>query len=474
MSATVTPAGEVTTPKKRTPAMPRATRLEVVERLNDHHAVILLGDRPVVLKEGTGPDGRDEIRLLSISGFHEWTKPDVIWLGDGADAPVRKVQASKIWIESEKRRQYDGLVFDPSRSAPKGYYNLWKGWAVEPAPVGSSASCQRFLDHVAENVCNGDERLFAWVMGWFASLIQHPTEKLGTSLVLRGTQGTGKTIVGRVIGSLLGHHYALVADSRYIVGRFNSHLANCLLLQLDEATWGGDHAAAGKLKDLVTGEYQYIEYKGREPVKVRNYVRLLVTGNNNWLVPAGLEERRFAVLDVGEGKRQDNRYFQAIEDELDNGGREALLRYLLDYDLTDIPLRSIPSTAALAEQKLASMSYEQQWWLDVLNHGTLPGDFTGEGIADVQDLYSSYIGHLQRMGVQRKESETSFGIKLRKLAPGVLRRRAQLITPGGPVRRYVYELPLLKDCRRAFDRLTGDASDWGDSVPECWQEDTPR
>jgi hypothetical protein len=186
-------------------------------------------------------------------------------------------------------------------------------------------------------VCSGDEALFAWVMGWFAQLVQRPTEKLGTSLVLRGAQGTGKTIVGRIIGSLLGPHYALVADSRYIVGRFNAHLANCLMLQLDEATWGGDHAAAGKLKDLITGDYQYIEYKGKEPVRVKNYVRLLVTGNNNWLVPAGLEERRFAVLDVNDDRRQNHKYFQAIEDEMRNGGREALLDYLLTFDLDSVP-----------------------------------------------------------------------------------------------------------------------------------------
>lgn len=470
MSATVTPDPKAK--KKRSPRLAAETRTEVVDRLNDHHALILLGDRPVVLREGTGPDGRDEIRLLSVSGFHEWTRPDVIWLGDGENEPVRKVQASKLWVDDERRRQYDGLVFDPVNQVPRGYYNLWKGWAVEPAPAGSPASCQRFIDHIAENVCAGDEPLFAWVMGWFASLIQHPTRKLGTSLVLRGTQGTGKTIVGQHIGSLLGHHYALVADSRYIVGRFNSHLANCLLLQLDEATWGGDHAAAGKLKDLITGEYQYIEYKGREPVKVKNYVRLLVTGNNNWLVPAGLEERRFAVLDVGEGKRQDSRYFQAIEDEMNAGGREALLRYLLDFDLTDVPLRSIPSTMALAEQKVSSMSHEQHWWLDLLNRGALPGDFTGEGLVEVQELYTSYITHLHRMGVQRKVGETEFGMKLRKLAPGVLRHRRAALVPGGK-RPWIYEFPPLAQCRREFARLTGDVPSSTDA-PERWQEDIHR
>lgn len=468
MSAAVVPDGEQTV-KKKPSALSRATRDEVVERLNRDHALILLGDRPVVLREGVGSDGREEVRLISVAGFHEWTRPDVVWLGDD-ESPARKLQASKIWVDSHERRQYSGLVFDPGLTSPESYYNLWRGFALEPAPEDSPASCQLFLNHVADNVCSGDEALFAWVMGWFASLFQEPTKKLGTSLVLRGTQGTGKTIVGRIIGSLLGNHYALVADSRYIVGRFNSHLANCLLLQLDEATWGGDHAAAGKLKDLITGDYQYIEYKGREPVKVKNYVRLLVTGNNSWLVPAGLEERRFAVLDVGEEKRQNIRYFQAIEEELDRGGREALLRYLLDYDLKDIPLREIPRTAALAEQKISSLAPEQHWWLDTLRRASLPDDVLGAAEVETETLYANYLGHLTRMGVTRKLSDTAFGIALRRMVPHIYRKRLSITTSSGVRRPYGYVFPQLLACRRAFERVIGDDTGWDDKAPDTWQE----
>ena len=443
---------------------------KVIERLNDHHALILLGDRPVVLREGVGADGREEIRLLSVGGFHEWMRPDVVW-GGGA----RPMQASKLWFDSPKRRGYDGLVFDPSRSSPTSYYNMWKGWAVEPAPTNTRAKCQLFLNHVADNVCNGDEALFAWVMGWFASLFQDPTDKLGTSLVLRGSQGSGKTKVGEVIGSLLGHHYALVADSRYIVGRFNSHLANCLLLQLDEATWGGDHAAAGKLKDIITGEYQYIEYKGREPVKLRNYVRLLVTGNNRWLIPAGIEERRFAVLDVSDAQRQNNEYFRAIDEQLDNGGREALLRYLLDYDLKDIPLRTIPRTAALAEQKVNSLSPEQHWWLDILTRAVLPGDVNGEGETETEKLYTHYVTTSQRAGVNRKSWETQLGHALRGMVPKLERKRRLVhLAGGGSERQYVYRFPSLLECRKEFDRITGDSSGWGDDAPTGWLEDRSK
>jgi hypothetical protein len=240
----------------------------------------------------------------------------------------KKVPLAKYWLHHPQRRQYEGIVFAPKREV-RNHFNLWHGFAVEP----QSGDCSKFLAHIKDNVCRGNEDLLIWVLGWFANIMQHPEGKPGTSLALRGRMGVGKTKVGEVIGSLLGSHYVPVSDPRYITGRFNSHMVSCLLLHADEAFWAGDKQAEGKLKDLITGGSQFIEYKGKEPVRVQNYLRLLVLGNQNWLVPAGFDERRFAVLDVGEDHMQDKPYFAAIDDEMDNGGREALLHFLINFDL---------------------------------------------------------------------------------------------------------------------------------------------
>ena len=99
---------------------------------------------------------------------------------------------------------------------------------------------------------------------------------------LRGKQGTGKTKIGEVLEALLGVHFKLVADPRYVTGRFNSHMISLLLLHADEGFWAGDKKAEGKLKDLVTGGKHPIEFKGKEAFWINNYVRLFVTGNQDW------------------------------------------------------------------------------------------------------------------------------------------------------------------------------------------------
>ena len=58
---------------------------------------------------------------------------------------------------------------------------------------------------------------------------------------------------------------------------------------------------------------------------------------------------------------QDKPYFAAIDEETKNGGREAMMHYLLNFDLSQVDLRSIPKTAALLDQQIESLTPEQSW-----------------------------------------------------------------------------------------------------------------
>jgi hypothetical protein len=410
-----------------------------VAEINANHALVIIGDKAMIMKEGA-----KSISLLQPSAFKQWFANRYVQVGR------KSVPLAKYWLEHPQRRQYEGIVFAPGeRPAPPGHYNLWHGFAVEPR----AGDCSKFLAHVHDNVCQGSERRFKWVIGFFAQLVQQPELKLGTSLALRGRQGVGKTIVGDVIGSLLGSHYVPVAEPRYITGRFNAHLNSCLLLHADEAFWAGDKSAEGKLKDLVTGLKHPIEYKGKEVIWVDNYVRLFVTGNHDWQVPAGFEERRFAVLDVGEEHMQDQPYFAAIEHEMKNGGREALLHYLLNFDLSTVDLRSIPKTRALLDQKIASLSPEQAWWLDILQRGQLPNASKkhGANFCTCDALFDSYIKHAEKQGVRRRAIETALGMSLRKLVPNIRISRPDAVELRRRPRLYTF--PPLEDCRQQFSDL---------------------
>jgi hypothetical protein len=445
-----------------------------VAKLNESYALVIVGDKTVIMQPGK------EIKFLALSAFNAWhANRFVTWIDD-EDEEI-KIPLAKYWMTHKDRRQYEGLVFAPLRDVA-GHFNLWRGFAVEPKP----GDCLKFLAHVKDNVCRGDVELFNWVIGWFAQIVQCPDKKIGTALVLRGKQGVGKTIVGQVFGSLLGDHYLLVADPRYITGRFNSHLASLLLLHADEGFWAGDHAAEGKLKDLITGDHHFIEYKGKEAFRVRNYLRLLVTGNPDWLVPAGFEERRFAVLDVGEGHMQDIPYFAAIVKEMNSGGRGALLDHLAKFDLATVDLRTIPKTAALLDQKLSSLTPEKGWWLDVLTRGELPWGCNEPRSCPAHRLFEHYIKHANKQGVRRRAIETQIGIFLNRHVPGLIKKEGSyagvgviinpnVVVPGSKAKvddflGTIYTFPPLANCRAAFAKMMQQDFAWNGL--KDWREDS--
>jgi hypothetical protein len=433
-----------------------------VAELNDSYALVIVGDKTAILKEEKDDKADEAFHLWTVTAFNQWHANKFVTRGD------KWHELAKYWLKHPQRRQYEGLEFAPNGGRP-GYYNLWKGFSVEP----KRGDCSKFLAHLRDNVCRGNERFFRWVVGWFAQIIQHPEQKLGTSLGLRGKQGVGKTKVGEVIGSLFKHHSVLVSDPRYVTGRFNSHLVSCLLLHADEAFWAGDKQAEGTLKNLVTGHIHFIELKGKDQYRVRNYIRLFVTGNKDWLVPAAFDERRFALLDVGEDHIQDHPYFEAIDREMDNGGREALLHYLLNFDLSQVDLRIIPKTKALLEQKIASLNAEQSWWLDTLMKGELPGGCAEIGKCPTEGLFESYLKHAERQGTRHRSIQVQIGTFLQKHVRYLKRVKGTYARwDGCDIRGPVYVFPPLQECRDEFSAEIGQTIKWQDK--EDWTYELSR
>ena len=435
-----------------------------VEDLNRSFAVVLMGSKAVILQEQPSGPIEDRVRILAVDAFQVWLRNRFTEIRD-TNGKVKVVTWAKAWLDSHERRQYRGIEFFPDRASARGtesYFNLWRGFAVTPAPKRNGYAV--FRDHLLNNVCRGDASLFRWVFGWFAHIVQRPRERIGTALVCRGKMGTGKTKIGEVFGSLFPSHYFLVDDPRYLVGQFNAHMASCLLLQADEGFWAGDKAAEGRLKGLVTADTQMIESKGVDPIRLKNYVRLLITSNEDWVIPAGKDERRFCVLDIDPRCAQSHDYFREMDAELANGGRAALLADLLAVDLDRVNLREIPRTEALLEQKLRSLDPIESWWFERLRAGApLHDSEVWPEHVPIGTLFNDYIAAADKVGVKRKAEETSFGIKLTRLVPGAKRVRRMVETePGVRKRPWCYALPSLQTCRTAFEAEVSQSVDWGD------------
>jgi len=312
------------------------------------------------------------------------------------DEKPKLINLVDMWLESPDRRTFAaGLTFAPDMQILERY-NLWRGWSVE----GVEGDVEPWLDFVTNVIADGNEAYATYIIAWAAQMIQNPMTKVGVGLVLRGRKGTGKTKFGEILGGLVKAHHKIVSRAEHVTGNFNRHLEDTLLLQADEAYWAGAKASEGALKDLLTNPNITIERKGVDAYTAPNYTRILFTSNEDFVVPATLDERRFAVFDVGECRKQDSEYFSALDNWYNACGASALLHYLRNFNLSNINLRLVPQTDALTDQKLEALDNVTEWLYNCLQNGEIRENRVGGNVvqfgeetpkAEIYDIYVSSL-----------------------------------------------------------------------------------
>src|SRR5690606_18660408 len=71
-------------------------------------------------------------------------------------------------------------------------------------------------------------------------------------------------------------------------------------------------------------------------------------------------------------------FFKRMRLDLDEAdGGAALLHYFLTFDLSGVDVNAAPTTAALLDQKHASLDPLEQWWLDCLSETHVVGSDFG-------------------------------------------------------------------------------------------------
>jgi len=423
----------------------------VVDELNKCHAHVMMGGKARILHIKSDPD-------------HGWNIHEFYQQADfKSHYANRKVSVGKqlktvgeLWLSHPERRSYEGVTFNPN-GASEGYYNLFQGFPVEPA----RGDCGLYLDHIQNNICKGDEDLYEYVINWMADAIQNPGRRPGVALVIRGKQGVGKGVFVNEFRRLFGPHGIQVTQSSHLVGNFNAHLRDKLIVFADEAFWAGDKRAEGVLKALVTEDTMPIEMKGVDVQNAPNFVRLIMASNNDWVVPASVDQRRFVVMEAGNARMQDSSYFKALRDQMEQGGRQALMQFLLDRDLSGVELRRIPRTDALAEQQLRSLDSVGQWLYAALDAGGFEEQGAG-GVADfrpwpeflqITEVHACYLFYCKRHSYPRPVLSSALGKRLNELLPSIKKRRITI----GKGRKNAYLFTSLDNARDEFvkvNRLT--------------------
>lgn len=436
------------------------------------HAVEHMNARYAVIKDGS------KVRVGTLTpdptlGRERW---DLMTQTDFSLLECHS-KAAKLWLESPLRRFYrHGFIFDPTGTEHEGFLNLWRGWRIEPV-AGSWAK----LDyHIRRVLCAGNEEHARYVLNWLAWMFQNPNQRAEVAIVFRGAKGTGKGLLGRALLRACGQHGIHVSSSKMLTGDFNSHLRDCIFLFADEAFWAGDKPAEGQLKRLTTEDTLLIEGKGKDAVQTRNMLHILMASNEEWVVPASTDERRWAVFDVSDVHQQDGAYFDGLFDALTT----ELPAFMHDCMARDLdgwhPRKDVPRTTALQEQAIESEDPARALLRECLETGMLPGTHPTYNAPGELCVYH-FMEAVKRRAFGNRVTHTSLGRLLGKI-PGVTKDTEGRVFKGrsangsvdlGRSRRYL--LPSLEATRRWFDPRAdwGDVDDWQHAIEVTEVQDGP-
>ncbi|RLN69191.1 hypothetical protein BBJ28_00022768 [Nothophytophthora sp. Chile5] len=207
-----------------------------------------------------------------------------------------------------------------------------------------------FLGHIENIWANGDKEVAICILKLFASILQNPSKKTGVCLVITGPEGFGKNIITDMLRDfVIGLKYVLETPSMHaITQRFNGCLENKLLTILNEAANLSDssHGDQDILKDLITEDRRLIEPKGRAPYTIRDCNNYICFSNNEYVIRASTEMRRFVFLRGSDSRVGDKKYFQNLADDFEKRGAGIhLYHYLMNLDISGFkPQRDFPIT----------------------------------------------------------------------------------------------------------------------------------
>jgi hypothetical protein len=467
--------------------MPKiSSRQEAIDWMETFSTPCIQGDKYKIIVEKI----YGEILYLTRKDFIDSHENYKITIMEG-ETP-KQCPVSKLWLESSTRGEPRTIIFDPDPAVgfdkKRPEYNIWRGFAIKPI----QADCTMYLEYVRNVICNGNEDHYHWLLSWSAQMLCEPHLKSGTSVVMRGGEGIGKSFYFETLGELISgnkynmpknDYYFKTSNPEHVTGKFNDHLAHVILLLLEEAFWAGDQRGAHVLRDIVTGTTGSSGQKFQSTKTVNNYVRVGINGNEDWLVPAAMDSRRFFVLDVSDVYKSDEQYWNKMHQWINNGGREALMYFFLNYNFKDVNLRLAPVTDALIDQRVSTMKSEDSFWMDLLRTGAIPYvtiDGNGYVTVVVEVLFNLYCETMKRTIIRNRSLQSDFGIKMHSFMPKLENGRVVKGASGRPLtlldkklvggkgkQKPAYIIPPLNICRELMNYKLGKSYNWDE--PHEWQ-----
>ena len=251
------------------------------------------------------------------------------------------------WKCDDERNTVHKIIFDPDPNyiADSRFYNLYTGFTFDKNNDGlyDEELIKPFLDHI-KSICNNEVAVYTYILDYISHLIQKPHVKTGIILVFYSeTQGVGKNIIWDIIGRIFSKYYIKIANLSDLTNRFNSNLQNKILGVCDEIN-ARARDIVDELKDIVTRDQFRVEYKGKEPYNIKDYLNLIFTTNNEMAIKLEKTDRRSMMIHCNEKVLDKDKIMQLLSFLEDSNKQRNLYNFFKKRDISNVNIRNIVMT----------------------------------------------------------------------------------------------------------------------------------
>lgn len=283
--------------------------------------------------------------------------------------------------------------------------NTYRPSSVPVAAAKLDGSSRRAIKLVQDHIgylCNGRPHLIQAVMDFLAHNVQYPGEKIRYAILWKGIEGDGKSLLGTIMGHVMGGANVKMISPKAIASDFNGWAEGSCLGVLEEIRMVGHnrHDILNAVKPCITNDIIPVHRKGRDEYNCPNVTNYLAFTNHSDALPLEDTDRRWLIIFtpwnspeemseiIGVSLRE---YFDALHNAIQKHA-DALRRWLLDWDISGSFDRNgrAPETEEKKVMISLGVSDEEAIARDIIQRGTTG---VSERIVSTSDLAMAMLGH---------------------------------------------------------------------------------
>lgn len=386
-------------------------------------------------------DNEGELYIQQTEKFHQSYShiSTKVLRGEGDKSYIDEVQFTKVWIYDKNIRVYDKADFYPNKlKCPNNVYNLYKGFKAEKyEPINNEERINELIEPIINQLKIIAQENYEFLIVYYAFIIQHPELKTNVNIIICGKDGCGKSIINdffrkKILGEELSSQ---TADTEDLFSRFSNIFVKKLFIQIDEVSIEDfNKKKLEKLKNITTCNTIKYEKKGFDEITINNYANLVMTTNNDFVIPISQTDRRNIFFKSLETYVGNHKYWNEFSKHLNKEEvARAFYEYLLNYDLSSIldginienGLQSIkPVNSFTNELKALCLQTIYRFYSALTSYIYETNNFIKEEYSDqnryiiinASNLYEIYSNWYIKCGFNNKPSTlTKFFIDIKKI-----------------------------------------------------------